>query len=79
MHGNRRHIPEATKQQWVIMSTHMSPTALAQATHMNLRTVNRVLRLSHLTGSVVRRPLESGCPRLFTAVDVSMSESGLQC
>ncbi|KAJ8579802.1 hypothetical protein M405DRAFT_711229, partial [Rhizopogon salebrosus TDB-379] len=69
--GNRRHIPAAVKQQWVTMSAHMSPRAIAQATHTSYRTVNRVLRLSRLTGAVISKPLESGRPRLLTAADVS--------
>ncbi|KAG1760304.1 hypothetical protein EDD22DRAFT_901746 [Suillus occidentalis] len=62
MHGNRRHIPEVAKQQWVTMSTRgMTSKAIAQVTGSSLRTVNRVLRLSRLTGSVVlQRPVESG-------------------
>ncbi|KAG0705632.1 hypothetical protein DFH29DRAFT_906312, partial [Suillus ampliporus] len=76
MHGNHRHIPEAAKQKWVVMSTHgMTSKAIAQVTGCSHRTVNRVLRLSQLTGSVVQRPLESGCPHLLTAQDVALSES----
>ncbi|KAG1828017.1 Homeodomain-like protein, partial [Suillus variegatus] len=70
--GNRRHIPDAAKQQWVTMSTHgMTSKAISQVTGCSHRTVNRVLRLSQLTGSVVRKPLESGRPRLLTAQDVT--------
>jgi len=71
MVGNRRHIPAAMKQQWVTMSAQMSSKAIAEVTNTSQRTVNRVLRLSRLTGSVVRRPLESGRPRLLSAGDVS--------
>jgi hypothetical protein len=73
MPGNRRHIPAAVKQQWVTMSAHMSPRAIAQATHTSYRTVNRVLQLSRLTGAAISKPLESGRPRLLTAADVSVS------
>ncbi|KAI5998597.1 hypothetical protein EDD15DRAFT_2543846, partial [Pisolithus albus] len=71
MPGNRRHIPEAVKQQWVTMSTLMSSREIAQATGTSHRTVNRVLRLSRLTGSVVKKPCTaSGRPRTLTAHDV---------
>ncbi|KIK44379.1 hypothetical protein CY34DRAFT_802686, partial [Suillus luteus UH-Slu-Lm8-n1] len=61
MHGNRRHIPEAAKQQWVTMSTRgMTSKAIAQVTGSSLRTVNR---------AVVQRPVESGRPRLLTSQD----------
>ncbi|KAG2065112.1 hypothetical protein BDR04DRAFT_189019 [Suillus decipiens] len=53
------------------MSAHMTSSSIARATHPSHRTVNRVLRLSRLTGSVVRKPLESGRPRLLTAADAS--------
>ncbi|KAG1836401.1 Homeodomain-like protein [Suillus subalutaceus] len=72
MHGNQRHIPDAAKQQWFVMSTHgMTLKAIAQVTGSSHQTVNRVLRLSQLTGSVVRKPLESGRPCLLTAQDVA--------
>ena len=54
MVGNRRHIPEAAKQQWVTMSAHMKSSDIACVTHSNHRTINRALRLSRLTGSVVQ-------------------------
>ncbi|KAG0696895.1 hypothetical protein DFH29DRAFT_949210, partial [Suillus ampliporus] len=80
MHGNRRHTTEAAKQQWVVMSTRgMTSKAIAQVTGCSHRTVSRVLRLSQLTGSVVQRPLESGCPRLLTAQDAAFSESMKAC
>ncbi|KIK34791.1 hypothetical protein CY34DRAFT_616674, partial [Suillus luteus UH-Slu-Lm8-n1] len=43
--------------------------SIAQVTGSSLRTVNRVLRLSRLTGSAVQRPVESGRPRLLTSQD----------
>ena len=55
------------------MSTHMKSSDIARVTHSSHRTVNRVLRLSHLTGSVVQRPLQAGPPRLLTALDVAVS------
>jgi hypothetical protein len=58
MPGNRRHIPAAVKQQWVIMSAHMSLRAIALVTHASYRIVNRVLRLSrsHVSGAVEHTP-----------------------
>ncbi|KAG2361588.1 hypothetical protein BDR07DRAFT_40304 [Suillus spraguei] len=45
----------------------MTSKATVQVTGCSRRTVNRVLRLSQLTGSVVRILLESCRPRLLTA------------
>ncbi|KAG1791022.1 uncharacterized protein HD556DRAFT_1193177, partial [Suillus plorans] len=73
------HIPAAMKQQWVTMSAQMTPKAIAQVTNTSRRTINRVLRLSHLTGSVVRRPLESGRPHLLSAADVLYLLSCIEC
>ena len=39
---------------------------IARVTHSNHRTINRALRLSRLTGSVVQKPLQAGCPRQLT-------------
>ncbi|KAG2058786.1 hypothetical protein BDR06DRAFT_950005 [Suillus hirtellus] len=66
MVGNCRHIPAAIKQQWVTMSAQMKPKAIARVTDTSHRTINRVLRLSRLAGSIVKRPLESGCPRALS-------------
>lgn len=73
MVGNRRHIPESVKQQWVTMSAHMKSRDIAHVTHSGHRTVNRVLRLSRLTGSVIHKPLQAGCPRLLTSSDATVS------
>jgi len=54
MVGNHCHIPAAMKQQWVTMSAQMSSKAIAEVTNTSQQTVDQVLRLSHLTGSVVR-------------------------
>ncbi|KAI5999728.1 hypothetical protein EDC04DRAFT_2519147, partial [Pisolithus marmoratus] len=65
------HIPEAVKQQWVTMSALMSSREIARATGMSHRTVNWVLWLFRLSGSVVKKPCTvSGCPRTLTAHDV---------
>jgi len=58
MVGNRRHIPEFMKQQWVTMSARMKSSDIARVTHSSRHTVNRALRLSRLTGSVVQRPIK---------------------
>ncbi|KAI5981492.1 hypothetical protein EDD15DRAFT_2176115 [Pisolithus albus] len=71
MAGNRRYIAEAVKQQWVTMSAQMNSKSIAQLTGSSRRTVNRVLRLSRLTGSVVTKSLESGRPRSLTMHDVT--------
>ena len=70
MPGNRHHIPEVVKEQWVKMSTYMNSREIAKVTGASQRSVNRVLRLSHLTGSVVKKPLKSGRPRSLTVHDV---------
>lgn len=72
MHRNWRHTADAAKQQWVVVSIHgMTSKAIAQVTGYSRRTVSRVLRLSQLTGSVVRTLLESDRSRLLTAQDVA--------
>jgi transposase len=75
MVGNRRHIPEAAKQQWVTMSAHMKSSDIAHVTHSNHRTINCALRLSRLTGSVIQKPLQAGRPRQLTAHDVAVSHN----
>ena len=79
MPGNRRHIPEAVKEQWVKMSTHMSSREIAKVTGASQRTINRVLRLSCLTGSVVKKPLEDGRPRSLMVHDVLVGHYYLRC
>ncbi|OAX38738.1 hypothetical protein K503DRAFT_770161 [Rhizopogon vinicolor AM-OR11-026] len=39
--------------------------AQSYSTHASYRTVNRILRLSRLTGVVVSKPLESGRPAIY--------------
>ncbi|KAG2749320.1 hypothetical protein P692DRAFT_201908963 [Suillus brevipes Sb2] len=73
MVGNRRHIPESVKQQWITMSAHMKSKDIAHVTHSSHRTVNRVLRLSRLTGSVIQKPLQAGRPCLLTSSDATAS------
>jgi hypothetical protein len=58
------------------MSAHMKSSDIARVTHSSHRTVNRVLRLSRLTGSVVQRPLQAaGRPRLLTALNAAVSHA----
>ena len=54
------------------MSTYMNSREIAKVTGASQRSVNRVLRLSRLTGSVVKKPLESGRPRSLTVHDVGV-------
>ncbi|KAJ8597527.1 hypothetical protein M405DRAFT_803823 [Rhizopogon salebrosus TDB-379] len=55
------------------MSAHMKSSDITRVTHSSHRTVNRVLRLSCLTGSVVQRPLQAaGRPRLLTALNAAV-------
>ncbi|OJA21097.1 hypothetical protein AZE42_10220 [Rhizopogon vesiculosus] len=69
---NRRHIPEAAKQRRVTVSAHKKSSDIARVTRSNHRTINRALRLSHLTGSVVQKPLQAGCPRQLTPHHVKL-------
>ncbi|OJA11660.1 hypothetical protein AZE42_10556 [Rhizopogon vesiculosus] len=57
------------------MSAHMKFSNIACVTHSNHRTINRALRLSRLTGSVVQKPLQAGCPRQLTPHDVKYLEA----
>ena len=51
------------------MTTHTSSREIAKVTGASQRTISRILRLSRLTGSVVKKPLESGRPRSLTVHD----------
>lgn len=73
MPGNQHHIPEVAKEQWVKMSAHLSLREIVKVTGASQQTVNHVLRLSCLTGSVVKKPLEGGHPCSLTANDVCVS------
>jgi hypothetical protein len=45
------------------MGNDVRPCEIARITHLNHHTINCALRLSRLTGSVVQKPLQAGCPR----------------
>jgi hypothetical protein len=75
MVGNRQHIPEPMKQQWITMSAHMSSSDIVCVTHLSHYTVDCALRLSHLTGSVVQRPLQAGHPHLLMALNAAVSHT----
>jgi hypothetical protein len=52
----------------------MKSSDIARVTQSNHRTINRALRLSRLTGSVIQKPLQTGCPRQLTPhCDVKVS------
>jgi hypothetical protein len=65
MVGNRRHVPEAAK--WVTMSAHMKSSDIALVAHSNHRTINRALRLSRLTHSVVQKLLQQAALELVSS------------
>ncbi|KAF8153094.1 hypothetical protein B0H34DRAFT_662937 [Crassisporium funariophilum] len=73
--SNRRHIHKAVKEQLVFMAARMKSCAIAHVTGVSQRTVNRVIRLKRLTGSVVRVPFAAGRPRLLNGIDASYLES----
>ncbi|KAI6115826.1 hypothetical protein EDD16DRAFT_1476366, partial [Pisolithus croceorrhizus] len=73
------YIPEAVKQQWVTMSAQTNSKSIAQLTGSSHQTVNHVLWLSCLTGSVVRKSLESGQPCLLTMHDVAFLVACVEC
>jgi transposase len=66
--GNRLHIPEAVKEQIVVMSVHLRLRKIAKVTGISRRTVDHVLELARRTGRVVRRPLQNGRPRTLKGV-----------
>lgn len=72
MAGNFRHIPKSAKEQLVVMSASMKSSEIAKVTGVSHRTVNRVKRLAHATGSVVRTPLEHGRPRLLNGLETTV-------
>ncbi|KAJ2911978.1 hypothetical protein MD484_g8431, partial [Candolleomyces efflorescens] len=71
---NRRHIHKAVKEQLVVMSGNMKPSAIEKATSVSKRTVNRILKLARETGDVVRSPLQQGRPRVLNALHVAFLE-----
>ncbi|KAI5987948.1 hypothetical protein F5J12DRAFT_728309 [Pisolithus orientalis] len=79
MPGNQHHIPDAVKEEWVRMSTCIGSGEIAQVTGASQHTVNQVLHLSHLTGSVTKKPLKCGCPCLLTAHDAHYLVACVEC
>jgi len=71
--GNRRHISVDVKWQLLAMSASMTPLEIEKATGIRKRTVNRVLEMFRMTGCVVKKPLQTGRPRILNGLDVSVS------
>ncbi|KAG2041160.1 hypothetical protein BDR03DRAFT_1089447 [Suillus americanus] len=61
------------------MSTYMKSSDIAHVTHSGHHTVNRALRLSWLTGSVIQKSLQAGRPRLLTSPDAAYLEACIEC
>ncbi|KAJ7025432.1 hypothetical protein C8F04DRAFT_926867, partial [Mycena alexandri] len=76
--GNRRHIPKEKKDLIVVMANHRTPQELADITYISERTIQRVLRNWHRTGSTVKVPVQAGRPRVLTALDVNFLEGLVQ-
>ncbi|KAJ6490431.1 hypothetical protein DFH09DRAFT_374634 [Mycena vulgaris] len=74
MRGNRRHIPKEKKDLIVVMANHRTPQELADITYISDRTIRRILRNWRRTGSTVKVPIQSGRPRVLTALDVNFLE-----
>ncbi|KAJ6505442.1 hypothetical protein C8R45DRAFT_817648 [Mycena sanguinolenta] len=72
--GNRCHIPAEHKQLFTTMANYLKPKQIATAAHVNVRTVQRVLKLWCTTGKHARIPLELGRPRILTQFDISYLE-----
>jgi hypothetical protein len=72
MVGGHQHIPCSVKEHLVVMSGYMRPSQIARVTHINIRTVQRVLALALQTGSVVRKPLQAGRPRELNTLDANV-------
>ncbi|KAI0055790.1 Homeodomain-like protein, partial [Artomyces pyxidatus] len=77
--GNRKHIPISIKKQIVCMSAKIAnKNKIAYLLDVSPRTVRRVLRLAHTTGSVVRRPIQSGGPRLLNGLHAAFLEGCIE-
>ena len=75
MARGRRHIPRSVKEQLVVMLGYMRPSQIARVTHINIRTVQRVLALALQTGSVIRKPLQVGRPRELDSLDANVGST----
>ena len=74
--GNYRFIPEAQKKLIITMLDRGQTSAdVEHATEISVCTVQRVQRLWLSTGQVIQRPLEAGCQRILTSLEVSVSNS----
>ncbi|KAF8954278.1 hypothetical protein BDZ97DRAFT_1677231 [Flammula alnicola] len=72
--GNRRHISADVKRQLVYMSASLKPCEIAHITGISKRAINRLLELHRRTGCVVKKPLQSGRPRMLNALDIAYLE-----
>ncbi|KIJ12496.1 hypothetical protein PAXINDRAFT_40221, partial [Paxillus involutus ATCC 200175] len=77
-YGNRRHIPQAAKEQIVTMSAHMRPSQIAQATGISTRTIRRTKELWWKTGAVQRNPIQQGRPRKLNSLDLAFLEGCIE-
>lgn len=71
-YGNRRHIPQAAKEQIVTMSAHMRPSQISRATGISTRTIRRTMELWWKTGAVQKNSIQQGRPRKLTALDIAV-------
>ena len=71
-YGNRRHIPQAVKEQIITMSAHMHPSQIARATGISTRTIRRTNELWWKTGAVQRDPIQQGRPRKLNSLDLAV-------
>ncbi|KAF9228894.1 hypothetical protein BS17DRAFT_690481 [Gyrodon lividus] len=71
-YGNCRHIPQAAKEQIIVMSTHMKASRIAEVTGISARTVRRTLNLWWKTGGVTAQQSlnKPGRPQKLNSLDI---------
>jgi hypothetical protein len=72
MPANRRHISVDVKQEFLKLSTQLTPLQIEKLLGYKKRTINRVPKLYRDTGCVVRKPLHEGRPRILNAIDIAV-------
>ncbi|KIK76398.1 hypothetical protein PAXRUDRAFT_99808, partial [Paxillus rubicundulus Ve08.2h10] len=77
-YGNRRHIPQAAKEQIVTTSAHMKPNHISRVTGISARTTRRTMELRGRTGRVRNVPIAQGKNRNLTALDLAFLEGCIE-
>lgn len=74
--GYRQHIPVPLKEQMVTMHAvhQLRKSRIAELMGVHPSTVRRALKNAYTTGSVVKKPLQSGGRRMLNGVDCAVRD-----